>query len=189
MSHPFLYGGEQLPELPARPKSSSRIESKRPSAAASWAIARFTSPISDAARFAGRHRPYLVFSTKFSRASKMHNRMLNSLGLFSLVYRLQLWSIRGTIHLENDDSWINPRPSQRIGRTRRYCSAARRLGYRPRATEATVKIMYNGWVLSGAAHNRAADLRPLTSFIGPYFLVLTFYLVVSSVIKLRCQSL
>jgi hypothetical protein len=30
--------------------------------------------------------------------------MLNSLGLFSLVYRLQLWSIRGTIHLENDDS-------------------------------------------------------------------------------------
>jgi hypothetical protein len=34
----------------------------------------------------------------------MHNRMLNSLGLFSLVYRLQLWSIRGTIHLENDDS-------------------------------------------------------------------------------------
>jgi hypothetical protein len=24
-------------------------------------------------------------------------------GLFSLVYRLQLWSIRGTIHLENDD--------------------------------------------------------------------------------------
>jgi hypothetical protein len=38
----------------------------------------------------------------------MHNRMLNSLGLFSLVYRLQLWSIRGTIHQENDDSWINP---------------------------------------------------------------------------------
>jgi hypothetical protein len=26
----------------------------------------------------------------------MHTRMLNSLGLFSLVYRLQLWSIRGT---------------------------------------------------------------------------------------------
>jgi hypothetical protein len=36
--------------------------------------------------------------------SEMHNRMLNSIGLFSLVYRLQLWSIRGTIHLENDDS-------------------------------------------------------------------------------------
>jgi hypothetical protein len=34
----------------------------------------------------------------------MHNRMLNSLGLFSLVHRLQLWSIRGTIYLENDDS-------------------------------------------------------------------------------------
>jgi hypothetical protein len=48
--------------------------------------------------------------------------------------------------------------------------------------------LYRG-VLSGAAHNRAADVRPLTSFIGPYFLVLTFYLVVSSVIKLRCQSL
>jgi hypothetical protein len=40
----------------------------------------------------------------------MHNRMLNSLGLFSLVYRLQLWSIRGTIHLENDDGFGNPRP-------------------------------------------------------------------------------
>ena len=26
--------------------------------------------------------------------------------------------------------WINPRPSQPIGRTRGYCSAARRLGYR-----------------------------------------------------------
>ena len=41
----------------------------------SCAIARFTSPISDAARFASRHRPYLVCSTKFSRASEMHNRM------------------------------------------------------------------------------------------------------------------
>jgi hypothetical protein len=101
--------GSSFPSCQARPKSSSRIESKRPSAAASWAIARFTSPISDAARFAGRHRPYLVGSTKFSRASKMHNRMLNSLGLFSLVYRLQLWSIRGTIHLENDDGFGNPR--------------------------------------------------------------------------------
>jgi hypothetical protein len=48
--------------------------------------------------------------------------------------------------------------------------------------------LYRG-VLSGAAHNRAADLRPLTSFIGPYFLVLTFYLAISSVIKLRCQWL
>jgi hypothetical protein len=118
VSHPFLYGGEQLPELPARPKSSSRIESKRPSAAASWAIARSTSSISDAVRFAGRQRPYLVCSTKFSRASKMHNRMLNSLGLFSLVYRLQLWSIRGTIHLENDDSRHDPPPGRRFGRTR-----------------------------------------------------------------------
>jgi hypothetical protein len=35
--------------------------------------------------------------------------MLNSLGLFSLVYRLQLWSIRGTIHLEKDDGFGNPR--------------------------------------------------------------------------------
>ena len=98
------WAASSFPSCPARPKSSSRIESKRPSAAASWEIARFTSPVSDAARFAGRHRPYLVCSTKFSRASKMHNRMLNSLVLFSLVYRLQLWSIRGTIHLENDDS-------------------------------------------------------------------------------------
>ena len=31
-----------------------------------------------------------------------------------------LWSNRAVIHLENDDSWINPRPSQPIGRTRRY---------------------------------------------------------------------
>jgi len=57
-----------------------------------------------AARFAARHRANLACSAKFSRASEMHNRMLNSRGLFSLVYRLQLWSIRGTIHLENDDS-------------------------------------------------------------------------------------
>jgi hypothetical protein len=41
--------------------------------------------------------------------------MLNSLGLFSLVYRLQLWSIRSTIHLQNDDSWLNP-PLCRVGR-------------------------------------------------------------------------
>ena len=27
------------------------------------------------ARFAGRHRPYLTCSTKFSRASEMHNRI------------------------------------------------------------------------------------------------------------------
>ena len=40
------------------------------------------------------------------------------LGLFSLVYRLQLWSIRGTIHLENDDCWINQRPLRVVGRTR-----------------------------------------------------------------------
>jgi hypothetical protein len=49
--------GSSFPSCQARPKSSSRIESKRPSAAASWAIARSTSSISDAVRFAGRHRP------------------------------------------------------------------------------------------------------------------------------------
>jgi hypothetical protein len=47
--------------------------------------------------------------------------MLNSLGLFSLVYRLQLWSIRGTIHLENDDSWLNRRPATRCRRTPPQC--------------------------------------------------------------------
>jgi hypothetical protein len=55
-----------------------------------------------------------------------------------------LWSNRAVIHLDRDDSWTNPRPSQRIGRTRRYCSAARTLCYRPRATEATVKVIYTG---------------------------------------------
>jgi hypothetical protein len=36
-----------------------------------------------AARFAARHRPYLVCLTKFSCASEMHNRMLNSIAEFS----------------------------------------------------------------------------------------------------------
>jgi hypothetical protein len=48
--------------------------------------------------------------------------------------------------------------------------------------------LYRGFYLQPRITARRT-VRPLTSFIGPYFLVLTFYLVVSSVIKLRCQSL
>ena len=29
-----------------------------------------------------------------------------------------LWSNRAVIHLDRDDSWINPPPSERLGRTR-----------------------------------------------------------------------
>jgi hypothetical protein len=53
VSHPFLYGGEQLPELPGVSEKLVADRKQSPSAAASWAIARFTSPVSDAARFAG----------------------------------------------------------------------------------------------------------------------------------------
>ncbi len=45
--NPVLPSSCSFPSCQARPKSSSRIESKRPSAAASSAIARFTSPIGD----------------------------------------------------------------------------------------------------------------------------------------------
>jgi hypothetical protein len=63
---------------------------------------------------------------------------------FCLISARHLWSSTRTIHLEKCNSCNNPRSSQPIGRTRRYCSAARRLGYRPRATEATVKVIYTG---------------------------------------------
>src|SRR5215475_9226323 len=71
--------------------------------------------------------------------TQVHAQVVLLLSVSISTLRTDLWCIRGTIHLESDDSWINPRPSQPIGRTRRYCSAARRLGYRPRAMEATVK--------------------------------------------------
>ena len=45
--------------------------------------------------------------------------MLNSLGLFCLVYRRsELWSIGGSVGLEKDDRRFNPRPLRGVGRTR-----------------------------------------------------------------------
>jgi hypothetical protein len=97
----------------------------------------------------------LMYSTFAAQSSESLRQQRLAL---ALPYVL-LWSNRAVIHLENDDSWINPRPSQPIGRTRRYCSAARRLGYRPRATEATVKDLYRGFYLEQRITARRASDR------------------------------
>ncbi len=101
-----------FPSCQARPKSSSRIESKCPSAAASSAIARFhvadQRPQRDLRLGAG-----FIWSAQqiFACLEKihtrnpvsMHNSILGvSLGISAL--RADLWSTDRTIHLENDDS-------------------------------------------------------------------------------------
>ena len=89
-------------------KSSSRIESKRPSAAASSAIARFTSPISDRsaiccpaqALFGLLNEVFAYLGNAQQKPVSMHNSFYHP----SLVSAVLLWCMGALIHLENDDS-------------------------------------------------------------------------------------
>jgi hypothetical protein len=91
----------------ARPKSSSRIESKRPSAAASWAIAFHVANqrpqrdlLLDTGLIWSAQRSFRVPRKCTTETRFDAQQLLPS----SLVSAVLLWCMGAMIHLENDDS-------------------------------------------------------------------------------------
>jgi hypothetical protein len=97
-------------------------------------------PISDGSAISGRHRALFGLLNKVFACLENAQQDAQLPGLFSLVYWLQLWSIRGTIHLENDGCVEDRRPLQPLGRTREMNSDCGKQGARTAGIQGAQRI-------------------------------------------------
>jgi hypothetical protein len=88
--------------------------------------------------------------------AKVHAQVVLLFSVSTRTLRADLWSIRGTIHLENDDSWTNPPASPVTGRTRKKSFSNRTPVNKPTARPNITRLRQT--IISG--HGNGCQLHP-----------------------------